>query len=154
MEDDKLSVLKQLGYIVKSVDEYKVLFEEILGMKPFSILDNRPANHVFYDEEDRMVKIKNGLYNIGPLQVELIEVLEGRCYQSDWLQENGPGIHHLAFFTEDIDNQIKKFEELGIEIIQTGEVMGGLRFAYAKAFKQLGCDIELIELKKRKKKNK
>ena len=64
------------------------------------------------------------------------------------------GNGHLAFFTDDLENQIKKFEELGIKVIQTGEVMGGLRFAYAQAKEQLGCDIEFIELKKRKKKKK
>ena len=154
MEDDRLDQLRQLGYIVNSVDKHKEHFEEILEMKPFSILDNRPANEVHYENEDRMVKIKNGLFNVGSLQVELIEVLEGKCYQGDWLKENGPGIHHLAFFTDNLDNQIKKFEELGIEVIQTGNIMGGIKFAYAKALDTLGVDIEIVELKKRKKKKK
>ena len=154
MEDDRLDQLRQLGYIVNSVDKHKEYFEDILEMIPFSILDNRPANEVHYENEDRMVKIKNGLFNVGSLQVELIEVLDGKCYQGDWLKENGPGIHHLAFFTDNLENQIKKFEELGIEVIQTGSILGGIKFAYAKALEQLGCDIEIVELKKRKKKKK
>ncbi|MHA1783988.1 MAG: VOC family protein [Candidatus Helarchaeota archaeon] len=152
MEDEKLSILKQLGYVVDSVDGYKKYFEDIYGMKPFSIWNNRPANPVHYKNEDRMIKIDNGLFNIGQLQIELIEVKEGKCYQADFLKENGPGFNHLAFFTQNLEAQIKKFEEKGMKVLQTGSVMGGIRFAYLDAFSILGCAIELIELKKRKRK--
>ncbi|NHI94636.1 MAG: hypothetical protein EAX96_19245 [Candidatus Lokiarchaeota archaeon] len=152
MEDEKLSFLKQLGYVVDSVQKYKEFFEILYDMKPFSIWDNRPANPIKYKDKDSEVKIDNGLFNIGQLQIELIEVKDGICYQGEFLKQNGPGFNHLAFFTENMELQLKKFTERGMKVLQTGSVMGGIRFAYIDTFNLLGCAIELIELKKRKKK--
>ena len=152
MGDEKLSFLKQLGYIVDSVQNYKKNFENLYDMKPFSIWDNRPSNPINYKGKDREVKIDNGLFNYGQLQIELIEVKEGTCYQGDFLKEKGSTFNHLAFFTENLDLQIKKFAEKGMNVLQSGSVMGGIKFAYIDCFDLLGCAIELIEIKKRKKK--
>ena len=152
MEDEKLSFLKQLGYIVDSVKSYKDYFETLYEMEPFSIWDNRPANPIKYKGEDREVKIDNGLFNYGQLQIELIEVKEGICYQGDFLEEHGAGFNHLAFFTENLERQVEKFAKLGMKVLQTGSVMGGIKFAYIDCFDLLGCALELIEIKKRRKK--
>ncbi|WIV66664.1 methylmalonyl-CoA epimerase [Natrialbaceae archaeon AArc-T1-2] len=48
--------------------------------------------------------------------LELLEPVEGGTI-ARYLEERGPGIHHLAFATDDIDAALEGARELGIELV-------------------------------------
>lgn len=59
------------------------------------------------------------------LNVELIEPLQGPSAYTEHLEKNGEGIHHLGCFAYDDPHAVvKRYEEEGIPIIQSGNFEG------------------------------
>jgi len=54
--------------------------------------------------------------DVGNGYLELLEPTDGGAIAS-YLDENGPGIHHLAFATEDIDATLGRARELGVDLV-------------------------------------
>ena len=55
--------------------------------------------------------------DIGGDYLELIEPIGEDGTIARYLDQNGPGIHHLAFATDDIDAALDRAREQGIELI-------------------------------------
>jgi catechol 2,3-dioxygenase-like lactoylglutathione lyase family enzyme len=73
---------------------------------------------------------------LGDTQLELIEPVRGPNIYSDFLRDNGPGLHHIcveADSLEDFDATLATASEQGAEVAQQGVMPGGLRFAYLSA---------------------
>jgi catechol 2,3-dioxygenase-like lactoylglutathione lyase family enzyme len=80
------------------------------------------------------------VYSEGPLPfIELVEGAPG----SPWHTTDGPTIHHIGRFTDDLDEGIRAFESAGGEIELDGREISG-RWAYFRV-PQSGALIELIE---------
>jgi len=111
--------LGQVGFNVSDVDKTVEYYEEILGIKPY----------VFVDEYDmKVVKAKLVWYGWdAPTAVELIQVISegeglaselGERYKLLWssfLAQKGQGIHHVAFPVDNLDEELRRFKELGVE---------------------------------------
>lgn len=54
--------------------------------------------------------------DVGNTYFELIEPRNGGTIE-DYLAANGPGIHHLALETEDVEAALDQARELGVELI-------------------------------------
>ena len=54
---------------------------------------------------------------LGSSYLELLEPLDDEGTIASYLDRNGPGIHHLAFATDDIAGALDRARELGIELI-------------------------------------
>lgn len=48
---------------------------------------------------------------------ELIEPLEGDSEVAQYLDRNGPGIHHLAVATEDVEVAMERARDCGVELL-------------------------------------
>ncbi len=73
---------------------------------------------------------------LGEMQLELIEPVRGPNIYSDFLQRNGPGLHHIcveAETLEDFDTALASVAGQGAAVPQQGVMPGGLRFAYVSA---------------------
>jgi methylmalonyl-CoA/ethylmalonyl-CoA epimerase len=57
--------------------------------------------------------------DVGGSYFELLEPLESTGAIASYLEENGPGIHHLALATEDIDGALERALELDLRLIDT-----------------------------------
>ena len=72
----------------------------------------------------------------GDMQLELIAPVRGRSIYRDFLDDTGPGLHHICIEADDVAH----FEELvaagtrdGADLVQHGVMPGGMRFAYLSA---------------------
>ena len=73
---------------------------------------------------------------LGDMQLELIEPVRGPNIYSDFLDGNGPGLHHIcveADTLENFDAALVSAAEQGATVPQQGVMPGGLRFAYVSA---------------------
>jgi hypothetical protein len=73
---------------------------------------------------------------LGDMQLELIEPVSGPNIYSDFLQDSGPGLHHIcveADTLENFDAVLASAAEQGASVPQQGVMPGGLRFAYLSA---------------------
>lgn len=68
---------------------------------------------------------------VGDLQLEVIQPVRGASIYAEFLEKNGPGLHHVCFDVEDMDAALAAVAELGLTVHQAGSMMGGaMDFAY------------------------
>lgn len=134
MNNLSLSEVGQIGIVVRDFERTAKVLED-LGLGYFSSIEIPHAS----------ARLKVGLVNLGGVQLELIQVVEGESIHSRFIRERGEGLHHLGFFVKDIENAIKKFEEKGFNVTERGEVLG-VKYAYLDTDKVLGFVIELIQV--------
>ena len=125
-----LPSVDQLGFVVRSVADTMNYYEKSFGLGPWIIYEGQPE---FTIESGRRVDatLKIAMAYSGRVQLELIEVVKGRSFYNDFL-EKGEGLHHLGFMVNDLEKRLQRCRELGIEVIQRGQIKDrGVRVDYA-----------------------
>ncbi|MFX1536434.1 MAG: VOC family protein [Promethearchaeota archaeon] len=131
----KFSKVDQIGIVVKDMETSMKFYEKMFGIEPFPTVES-PVNSA---------KLKIGLLQLGEVQIELIQVLEGETIHSKFLEKKGEGLHHLGFFVDDIKKELTRLEEGGIKVLERGTVLEVVKFAYLDTEKFLGVVLELIQ---------
>ena len=137
--------------VVKDMDK-AIKYFEALGVGPFPPFLGGPGmsftgktvrgNSSDYDMDLRLTR-----GDLGGLSIELIQPLEGRSIYTEFLEEKGEGLHHLAFMVDDIDAEIADMEKRGFKVVQTG-AMPNTKWAYLEAEEPGGMVIELCQVPK------
>lgn len=144
MEPEKLC---QIGIVVKSVDETVKYFQEAFGFGPFEIryVDYSDAT---YMGEKAGYKGKRGFFHLGPIEIELVELVSGRTIHEDFMKQHGEGLHHIGFEVKDLTAAKKNAEKAGFKVTQGFQRRDGSGFAYLDSDKIGGVIMELIESQK------
>jgi methylmalonyl-CoA/ethylmalonyl-CoA epimerase len=148
---DKLdsATVVQIGLIVKDVEKTAGSFAEVFGIpkpKVVSIADDSFAN-TMYRGEASTARGKAAFFDLGPVQMELIEPVGAPSTWEEFLRTHGEGVHHIAFKTIDMDSARKLLASKGMETIQQGGWEGG-NYAYVDSAKSLGTILELLHFDK------
>ena len=120
----------QIGIVVKDIGATMAYFEDLMGIGPWAVFEGEPE---WCLEGGKKVTYKGrmALANSGPIQFELIQILEGRSVYGDKLGE-GEGLHHLGFFVRDIKERLRAAEAAGVKVLQHGRLKRmGLTIEYA-----------------------
>ena len=85
--------------------------------------------------------------DLGNAYFELLEPLDGEGAIASYLDENGPGIHHLAVATDDIDGALDRAREMGLDLIDEDPREGawGHEVAFLHPKSTGGILIEFVE---------
>ena len=116
-----ISHIEHLGIAVKSLDEAIPYYENILGMKCYSI------------EEVADQKVKTAFFKVGQTKLELLEPTSDESPIAKFIEKRGEGIHHLAFAVEDgVANALAEMEGKGVRLIDKAPRKGaeGLNIAF------------------------
>lgn len=116
-----ISHIEHLGIAVKSLDEAIPYYENILGMKCYSI------------EEVADQKVKTAFFKVGQTKLELLEPTSDESPIAKFIEKRGEGIHHLAFAVEDgVANALAEMEGKGVHLIDKAPRKGaeGLNIAF------------------------
>lgn len=116
-----ISHIEHLGIAVKSLDEAIPYYENILGMKCYSI------------EEVADQKVKTAFFKVGQTKLELLEPTSEESPIAKFIEKRGEGIHHLAFAVEDgVANALAEMEGKGLRLIDKAPRKGaeGLNIAF------------------------
>ena len=116
-----ISHIEHLGIAVKSLDEAIPYYENILGMKCYSI-------EVVADQ-----KVKTAFFKVGQTKLELLEPTSDESPIAKFIEKRGEGIHHLAFAVEDgVANALAEMEGKGVRLIDKAPRKGaeGLNIAF------------------------
>ncbi len=135
----------QVGIVVKDMDATVALMEKAFGWKVYSWAET-PKGTKFYRGEEEDFKVKMAFYRMNGVEIELLEPMEGRSVWQDYLDEHGPGIHHILFDVNDFEKAKECLESQGIKMAQTGPSAryDGCRWAYFDATETLGYYIEIF----------
>jgi methylmalonyl-CoA/ethylmalonyl-CoA epimerase len=97
--------IEHIGIAVKSLEESIPYFENLLGIKCYSI------------EEVKEQKVRTAFFKIGQTKIELLESTDPEGPIGKFLEKKGEGIHHLAFAFDNADQALKGAEEKGVMLI-------------------------------------
>ena len=132
----KISHIERLGIAVKSLEQAIPYYENILGMKCYSV------------EEVADQKVKTAFFMVGQTKIELLESTDPEGPIGKFLEKKGEGIHHLAFAVEDgVQNALNEVAEKGVQLIDKAPRKGaeGLNIAFLHPKSTLGVLTELCE---------
>ena len=116
-----ISHIEHLGIAVKSLEEAIPYYENILGLKYYSI------------EEVADQKVKTAFFKVGQTKIELLEPTSDDSTIAKFIEKRGEGIHHMAFAIEDgVANALAEVEAKGVRLIDKAPRKGaeGLNIAF------------------------
>jgi len=126
--------IDQIGVVTDNLDRLAEYFKENFGV-----------DFAIFETEQEGGKLKIGLTNLGEVQLELIQVVEGETIHADFLRRKGGGLHHIGFFVKDLDEKLRIAREKGINVVERGEI-AGVRYAYLDTEKDVGITLEFIQV--------
>jgi len=142
----QLKRLVQIGIVVADLDHTTKLLTSLFGIGPFRFVEwpDRPDSKYYYRGVEEHIRIKQAFVQLGEVEVELIQPIEGHNGYQDFLDETGGGIHHLLFEVPDIDPVIQELAKSGVTVLQAGTgIRPGTRWALLDTQKLLGFLVEL-----------
>ena len=142
----QLKRLVQIGIVVADRDQTTRLLTSLFGIGPFRLVEwpDRAESKYYYRGAEEHIRIRQAFVQLGDVEVELIQPLEGRSGYSDFLDQTGGGIHHVLFEVSDIDPVIQELAKSGVTVLQSGTgIRPGTRWALLDTREMLGFYVEL-----------
>ena len=127
--------IDHIGVAVEDLDEAIALYGERLGM---------PLQHRETVEEQGVEAV---LLGVGDSHVELLRPLGPDTAVGKFLERSGPGLHHVAYGTDDIDSALDAVRGAGLRLIDERPRTGirGSRVAFLHPKSTGGVLTELVE---------
>ncbi len=140
------TTVAQIAIVVHDIEEACKRWAQILGQPVPNVIITQPGNEVnmTYRGQPSNAQAKLAFFNLGQVQLELIEPVGEPSTWKEALDKNGESVHHIAFWTDDMLASAQFLKEHGIPLVQRGD-MGEGQYAYFDAQQQLGVQIELLE---------
>ncbi|KAA5807967.1 VOC family protein [Thermoanaerobacterium thermosaccharolyticum] len=140
------NIVTQIGIIVKDIEKASQAFADFFGVeKPkWNWTDGYDKSHAEFNGKPSDARAKLAFFDMGQVQIELIEPDENISTWREFLDKHGEGVHHIAFQVKDMDEKIEALEKNEMSLVQKGDYEGG-RYAYIDTFSKLKVITELLE---------
>jgi catechol 2,3-dioxygenase-like lactoylglutathione lyase family enzyme len=149
MAELKLPGVAQIGVVVKDLQRAIDYYSTIFGVGPFMTFQFVPEKH-YLRGKPLPIKLNIGVAQMGAVQLELIEPVEGDVPHKWFLDSRGEGLQHLGFIVDNYDRWLSYLKEKGIPVLMEAETdvegMGHVRAAYMESDKTGGILFELVEV--------
>ena len=145
MESLQADRVTQIGLVVENIEKAAENYADILGMEVTDIITTDPlekANTRFQGSPTE-ARAKLAFFRMDNITIELIEPIDGPSTWQESLEQNGPGVHHIAFNVDDMRQTVQFLEQKGATMVQRGDFTGG-SYAYVDASNQLHVILELL----------
>jgi AhpD family alkylhydroperoxidase len=137
---------RQNGYVVRDIDAAMRHWTQVLGVGPFFYVERAPIADLHYRGEPSGAEVSIALGQWGPLQIELIQQRnDAPSVYQDFLDAGYEGLHHMAYWTEDMDADLERLTRAGFNVEQSGTAAGG-RFVYFQSEGPPGTVVELSDV--------
>jgi len=128
--------LEHIGIAVSNLDQAVKMFTELLGQNPSTVKDVPEYN------------VKVAFFNReGTSSMELLEAADEDNSIGKFVAKHGPGLHHLAFAVENIEEKLAELKAKGYSLIDEKPRIGALgkKIAFIHPKSTSGVLIELEE---------
>jgi len=130
-----LKKIDHLGIAVRSIDEARKFYEDILGLEC---------------EGEEMVEsqnVKTAFFSVGETHIELLEPISDDSPVAKFLDRKGEGVHHVAYLVDNIEVQLESAGAAGCRLINEIPVQGagGKKVAFLHPKSSLGVLTEFCE---------
>lgn len=132
-----LSHIEHFGIAVKSIEEALPYYENVLGLKCYSI------------EEVPDQKVRTAFMMVGQTKLELLEPTSDESPIAKFIEKRGEGIHHIAFCVEDANEALADAASKGIKLIDEKARKGaeGLNIGFLHPKSTMGVLTEVCDHK-------
>ena len=139
-----LGPIDQVAYVVRDLDAALPHSEALFG--PFDVgVTPLPGCTIRGKEADCSLKL--AVNHSSPVEIELIEVVEGETTHSEHLREHGEGLHHVRYRIQGLDAKLETLGAAGFETVFYKRFGPEVAFAYVETPDALGRSvIELLEM--------
>lgn len=142
-----LGEIRQLGYVVPDIEAAMEYWATTMGVGPWYYNPKVPIEDYRYDGKPYEVHNSVALANSGFVQVELIQTRNNApSMYRDFQQAGHTGLQHVAYWTQDFDNDLALMEAQGFKVKMSGTVGENGRFVYFDKEDHPGTVIELSEV--------
>jgi methylmalonyl-CoA/ethylmalonyl-CoA epimerase len=138
------SAFCQIGIVVKNIDETINYYTDVFGFGPYEIKYVDYSDATYYGQSAGY-RGKRAFFHLGHIEIELIELVDGKTIHEDFLKEHGEGLHHIGFQVESLGESVNNAEQAGFQITQGFTRHDGSGFAYLDSDKTGGVIVELIQ---------
>ena len=144
-----LPPIRHVGIVVNDAEKTAGYYSSVFGIGPFNIQEFEYRN-VIFQGKPTTGKLKIAMAQMGPIEIELIQVLKGGEYYTEFLRQKGGGLHHLGIYIDDFDTYdklLKGLTDKGVEPVLNHR---GRRSAFAYLDTQAvdGVILELFHMGK------
>lgn len=139
----------QLAVVVRDLEKTKKDVADFLGCEVPPSVDSGEycvTQTVYHGHPAPEAACHMAFFHFGNLQVEFIQPNEYPSVWSEFLNEKGEGLHHIAFQVKGMQMYIDRLALAGLPMVQKGEYRrGNGRYAYFDARETLKFYFELLE---------
>ncbi|MBP1730422.1 MAG: lactoylglutathione lyase-like protein [Deltaproteobacteria bacterium] len=145
----RLPPLAQVGMVVKDIDKVTEFYSATLGIGPWEIREGESEAKA--RGNTYRYKTKTAFAQLGPITLELFQIVEGRSpVHAEFLEKKGEGVHHLGFYVseEEKEQMIAVLSDIGVGVAQSAKVNGRGSNAFIDTENVGGLFFELIARRK------
>ncbi|MCS6808437.1 MAG: methylmalonyl-CoA epimerase [Candidatus Kapabacteria bacterium] len=127
--------VNHIGIAVRDLERSMELFKKVLCVESF------------HRETVVEQKVDIASFKAGDVLIELTAPTDDESPIAKFIEKRGEGIHHIAFTTEGIDNELQRLAQSGIQLINTTAQQGAhdMMIAFLHPKSTNGVLIELCE---------
>ena len=135
----------QIAYAVSDIYKGVEKWIKYFGAGPFFIAEHIPIKNVFYRGLPGELDITVAYGQWGTIMIELVQDNgDGPSIVRDLYSPQQSGLHHLAYFVENLDLISDKLKKQGYVLAMSGQA-GDNRFQFFDAISEMGHFLELYE---------
>jgi len=142
-----LPALTQIGIVVSDLEKAIDFYRERFLVGPFERVEDFQKlgyEETYYKGEPEEFNSTFAFFQLGTMEIEVIQPIYGRSIYRDFLDGGREGLHHLGFDVyDDFDQRLKAYTQIGIGVLMSGR--GSDRaFAYLDTERVGGVIFELL----------
>lgn len=93
--------IEHIGIAVKNLEEANKVYAALLGEKHYKI------------EAVESEGVNTSFFKVGDSKIELLEATTPESPIAKFIEKRGEGIHHIAFYVDDIVKELKRLQKEG-----------------------------------------
>ena len=107
-----LKKIDHIGIAVHSINDARKFYEDSLGLICERI------------EEVSSQKVRTAFFTLGETHIELLEPTAPDSPIAAFLKKRGEGVHHIAYLSDELEQQLHQVKEQGCRLINEHPVRG------------------------------
>ena len=101
-----LKKIEHIGIAVKDLEQANDVFAKLIGEEHYKV------------EEVEVEGVKTSFFRAGESKIELLEAKNTDSPISKFIEKRGEGIHHIAFYVDNIEKEMQRLKDNGFELIR------------------------------------
>ncbi|MCK5053235.1 MAG: methylmalonyl-CoA epimerase [Anaerolineales bacterium] len=128
--------INHIAIVVEEIDDALHFWRDALGLTVTRVEE--------VPDQDSVV----AFLPVGDTEIELVKPTSAESGVARYLENRGPGIHHICFEVDDIEASLDSLKASGVRLINSDPVIGvgGKRIAFIHPESTNGVLVELYEL--------